>query len=79
MGIPHKGCPFAIEILCNNVEKMPTIADIEILIVEIENDDKYHRAFIVFAFATLLAPNRCIEGHHGIWHAPLQEIFREVN
>ena len=77
--IPHTGCPFAIEMLRNNAERIPTKAEIETLITEIENDEEFPRAFIVFSFATLLALYYCIEGHHGIWPAPLETISGEVN
>ena len=33
----------------------------------------------MFDFATLLALNSRVERHHGIWHAPFEAIFGEVN
>ena len=45
----------------------------------IENDEEFCRAFIVFSFATLLAPYYRVEGHHGIWPSPIETISEEVN
>ncbi|RVW53720.1 hypothetical protein CK203_068969 [Vitis vinifera] len=46
---------------------MPSLQDIESMMVGIDDMEEFKRVFLIFACATLLAPTSRLEGSHSLW------------
>ena len=49
---------------------MLSLKDIEALMVDIDDIEKFKRVFLIFTCATLLAPTSRLEGSHALWYTP---------
>ena len=78
-GIPPSGRKLVLDTHCIHEGRVPSIIEIEDLMVEIKNATEFHRLFIIFVCATLFALTMCLESHHALWHAPPESLTRDVN
>lgn len=78
-GIPIGGRKLVLDThyICEG--RIPSITEIEDLMVETENVVEFYLLFIIFVRATLFSPTTCLEGHHALWHAPLESLTGDVN
>ena len=78
-GIPPSGRKLVLDTHCIREGRVPSIMDIEDLMVEIKNATEFHRLFIIFVCATLSALTTCLESHHALWHALPESLTGDVN
>ena len=60
-------------------DRVPSIQNIERLMVETKNAKEFRQFFIIFVCTTVLASTTRLEGHHALWHAPPKAITWDVN
>ena len=70
MGIPRSGRKLIIDKGTVKASPMPSLKDIEALMVDIDDIEKFKRVFLIFTCATLLAPTSRLEGSHALWYTP---------
>ncbi|KAL6331665.1 hypothetical protein AAG906_014315 [Vitis piasezkii] len=67
MDIPHSGRKLIVEKGSVKASQMPSLQDIESMMVGIDDMEEFKRIFLIFACATLLAPTSRLEGSHSLW------------
>lgn len=70
MGIPHGGRKLIVDKGTVKDSQMPSLKDIELMMVDIDDIEEFKRVFMIFACATLLAPTFRLEGSHSLWYTP---------
>ncbi|RVW84477.1 hypothetical protein CK203_041299 [Vitis vinifera] len=58
---------------------MPSLQDIESMMVGIDDMEEFKRVFLIFACATLLAPTSRLEGSHSLWYTPREQLLGNIN
>ena len=66
MGIPHSGRKLIVDKGIVKASPMPSLKDIEALMVDIDDIEDFKWVFLIFACATLLAPTSHLEGSHAL-------------
>ena len=66
MGIPHSGRKLIVDKGTVKASPMPSLKDIEALMVDIDDIEDFKWVFLIFACATLLAPTSHLEGSHAL-------------
>ncbi|KAJ9703185.1 hypothetical protein PVL29_004814 [Vitis rotundifolia] len=61
MGIPHTGRKLIVDRGTVNASQMPSLQDIEAMMVDIDDIEEFKQLFLIFACATLLAPTSRLE------------------
>ena len=70
MGIPHSGRKLIVDKGTVKASQMPSLKDIESMMVDIDDIKEFKQVFFIFACATLLAPTSHLEGSHSLWYTP---------
>lgn len=78
-GIPLSGRKPVLDTHHHRDGHVPSIQEIEDLMVEIENAKEFRRFFIIFVCVAVLALSTHLKGHHALWHAPPEAVIRDVN
>ncbi|KAJ9692832.1 hypothetical protein PVL29_011767 [Vitis rotundifolia] len=79
MGIPHTGRKLIVDRGTVNASQMPSLHDIEAMMVDIDDIEEFKRLFLIFACATLLAPTSHLEGSHSLWYTPREQLLGNIN
>eukprot|EP00261_Vitis_vinifera_P033153 XP_019074396.1 PREDICTED: uncharacterized protein LOC104878850 [Vitis vinifera] len=79
MGIPHSGRKLIVEKGSVKASQMPSLQDIESMMVGIDDMEEFKRVFLIFACATLLAPTSHLEGSHLLWYTPREQLLGNIN
>ncbi|KAL6325787.1 hypothetical protein AAG906_026616 [Vitis piasezkii] len=79
MGIPHSGRKLIVEKGSVKASQMPSLQDIESMMVGIDDMEEFKRVFLIFACATLLAPTFRLEGSHSLCYTPREQLLRNIN
>ena len=79
MGIPHSGRKLIVEKGSVKASQMPSLQDIESMMVGIDDMEEFKRVFLIFSCATLLAPTSHLEGSHSLWYTPREQLFGNIN
>ena len=79
MGIPHSGRKLIVEKASVKASQMPSLQDIESMMVDIDDMEEFKRVFLIFACATLLAPTSHLEGSHSLWYTPREQLLGNIN
>ncbi|XP_059598708.1 uncharacterized protein LOC132255079 [Vitis vinifera] len=79
MGIPHSGRKLIVEKGSVKASQMPSLQDIESMMVGIDDMEEFKRVFLIFACATLLAPTSRLEGSHSLWYTPREQLLGNIN
>ena len=66
LGIPHSRRKLIIDKETIKASQMPSLQDIESMMVGIDDIEEFKRVFLIFACATLLAPTSRLEGSHSL-------------
>ncbi|RVW61399.1 hypothetical protein CK203_032054 [Vitis vinifera] len=79
MGIPHSGRKLIVEKASVKASQMPSLQDIESMMVGIDDMEEFKQVFLIFACATLLAPTSRLEGSHSLWYTPREQLLGNIN
>ena len=79
MGIPHSVRKLIVDKGTVKASLMPSLKDIEALMVDIDDIEEFKRVFLIFACATLLAPTSRSEGSHTLWYTPREQLLGNIN
>ena len=79
MGIPHSGRKLIVEKGSVKASQMPSLQDIESMMVGIDDMEEFKRVFLIFVCATLLAPTSCLEDSHSLWYTPREQLLGNIN
>ncbi|KAJ9682696.1 hypothetical protein PVL29_018592 [Vitis rotundifolia] len=79
MGIPHTGRKLIVDRGTVNASQMPSLQDIEAMMVDINDIEEFKRLFLIFACATLLAPTSRLKGSHSLWYTPREQLLGNIN
>ena len=79
MGIPHSVRKLIVDKGTVKASLMPSLKDIEALMVDIDDIEEFKRGFLTFACATLLAPTSRSEGSHTLWYTPREQLLGNIN
>ncbi|KAJ9669943.1 hypothetical protein PVL29_026483 [Vitis rotundifolia] len=79
MGIPHSGRKLIVDKGTVKASQMPSLHDIESMMVDIDDIEEFKRVFLIFACATLLAPTSRLEGSHSLWYTPREQLLGNIN
>ncbi|KAL6331955.1 hypothetical protein AAG906_020306 [Vitis piasezkii] len=79
MGIPHSGRKLIVEKGSVKASQMPSLQDIESMMVDIDDMEEFKRVFLIFTCATLLAPTSRLEGSHSLWYTPREQLLGNIN
>ncbi|KAJ9678059.1 hypothetical protein PVL29_022829 [Vitis rotundifolia] len=77
--IPPGGRKLVLDNHYHRDGRVPSIQNIERLMVETENAKEFCQLFIIFTCTTVLASTMCLEGHHALWHAPPKVVTRDFH
>ena len=72
MGIPYSGRKLIVDKGVVKASPMPSLKDIEALMVDIDDIEEFKWVFLIFA-CTLLAPTSRLEGSHALWYTPQKQ------
>ena len=78
MGIPHSGRKLIVDKGIVKASQMPSLQDIESMMVGIDDMEEFKRVFLIFACATLLAPTSRLEGSHSLWYTPREQLLGNI-
>ncbi|KAL6336205.1 hypothetical protein AAG906_011087 [Vitis piasezkii] len=67
MGFPHSGKKLIVDKGTVKASQMPSLKNIESMMVDINDIEEFKRVFLIFACATLLAPTSRLEDSHSLW------------
>ena len=70
MGIPHIKTELIVEEAIVKLSPMSTLKDIEAMMIDIDDIDKFNLFFLIFSCATLSAPTFHLKGSHTLWYIP---------
>ena len=79
MGIPHSVRKLIVDKGTVKASLMPSLKDMEALMVDIDDIEEFKRGFLTFACATLLAPTSRSEGSHTLWYTPREQLLGNIN
>ena len=79
IGIPHSGRKLIVDKRTVKASQMPSLKDIESMMVDIDDIKEFKQVFFIFACATLLAPTFHLEGSHSLWYTPREELLGNIN
>ena len=78
MGIPYSGRKLIVDKGVVKASPMPSLKDIEALMVDIDDIEEFKWVFLIFA-CTLLAPTSRLEGSHALWYTPQKQLLGNIN
>ena len=67
MGIPLGGPNVIVHPWCGLTSRVYSLNRLEESLIDLEVDNEFQKVFIIFAYATILAPNSKLEGIHDLW------------
>ena len=79
MGSPHSGRKLIVDKGIIKASQMPSLQDIESMMVGIEDIEEFKQVFFIFTCATLLAPTSRLEGSHLLWYTPQEQLLGNIN
>ena len=68
MSIPHSGRKLIVDKGTVKARPMPSLKDIETLMVAIDDIEEFKQVFLIFTCATFLAPTSRLESSHTLWY-----------
>ena len=67
MGIPLGGPDVIVHLRRGLTSRVYSLNRLKESLIDLEVDNEFHKVFIIFAYATILAPNNKLEGIHDLW------------